>query len=173
MSPKPERVARATLELARILAHGTMTKNERDTWAGKLEFTTQTGVYGRVGRAAIATIRAHDPETDETIGSVLAEALRFFIEILPLLPPRVFRFGRGKKRGPIVLYTDAMFARRKAKNGRRAAQRGGLARHGAVAKVGVALWDPDPEPGESNWRHASARVPDAVTASFRERSTYI
>ena len=89
------------------------------------------------------------------------EALAFFVQILPSLPPRKF-FFRRRKRPPIILYTDAMYDPGKSPAG----------------MVGVVVYDPEdqgrrPSEKPSRWRYASAGVPLELLAKFRPREQYV
>jgi len=148
---KPVRVAKAIIRITEFLAAGVMSRTDAGSLAQKLEYTTASGANGRIGRAALAALRQHQYGDTETIGDPLAEALQFFLQLLPLLPPRLLRF-RKRKRRPIVVYTDAMYTPGAA----------------IAAQVGVVIFDPEapafhpPMPNDDScdyrWRHTSAVV---------------
>ena len=163
---KPMRVAKAIVRITEFLAAGTMRQTDAGSLAQKLEYTTASGANGRIGRAALAALRAHQYGDTEDIEDPLAEALRFFLQLLPLLPPRILRF-RKRKRRPIVVYTDAMYTPGAA----------------IPAQVGVVIYDPEApvfHPPMANddacdyrWRHTSAVVSPEQLDAFRPREQYI
>ena len=111
-------------------------------------------------RAPLAALRAwqHRPgrrDDSESLPDFVKEAIKFFIQLLPLLPPRRFFFGRKRrKRRPIIVYTDAMYDKNRTPAG----------------MVGVVIFDP--EDNESPWRFSSAAVPESIIAQFEEREQY-
>ena len=93
---------------------------------------------------------------DDPIPDWVADAIQFFIQILPVLPGRKFFFGKKKiRRRPIVLYTDAMYDPNKTPAG----------------MVGIVIYDP--EDLASKWRYASAAVPQELIDKFRKRKQYV
>ena len=166
---KPERVAKIVTTMSDALLEGAMPAGERKSTAGKLVYTTGSTGYARVGRAAIRLL--YEPcEADDAISWGLAEALRFFIAILPILPPRVMRM-RGRRLRPIVVYTDAMYEDARSPPGR----------------IGIVIYDPEaPEPpsgpdgappvddaADYRWRHSSAEVTREFLEIFAPRQQYI
>ena len=103
------------------------------------------------GRAPLAALRAWQHRSGrrddgEPLPEFVKEALRFFIQLLPLLPPRRFFFGRKRRRRrPVVVYTDAMYDPSRTPAG----------------MVGVVILDPDDE--EARWRFSSAVVRSCPT----------
>ena len=158
MRPKPERVARLVVRIEQVLAAGVMAPQEAASIAGKLEFTARFGVAGRLGRAAMAALRSFQCSklalsTDSVpITLELAEALAFYRDVLPSLPPRAFCLT-GKERPPVLIYTDAMYEASDRRSGR----------------LGLAMFDPECE----RWFHADARVPASVLDRFQWREQYI
>ena len=97
---------------------------------GKVEYTASSAAFGRVGRAPLAVLRewqhGQGRKRGRPISEAVREALAFFVQILPSLPPRKF-FFRRRKRPPIILYTDAMYDPGKSPAG----------------MVGVVVFDPE------------------------------
>lgn len=75
----------------------------------------------------------------------------------------MFLFGRrGRRRRPVVVYTDAMYNPEEA----------------AAGRVGVVIYDPEDQGRRGAekpalWRFSSAIVPDWVYARMRERTQYV
>ena len=149
------------LAMRSILSSDRMSSGLTATICGKCEYTTSSGACGRVGRAPLAALRAWQHRSGrrddgEPLPEFVKEALRFFIQLLPLLPPRRFFFGRKRRRRrPVVVYTDAMYDSSRTPAG----------------MVGVVIFDPEDE--EARWRFSSAAVPDAIIGEFREREQYV
>ena len=158
MRPKPERVARIVMRIGQILESGTMSPQEAASMAGKLEFTARHGVAGRLGRAALAALREFQVcratlQSDSLpITPQLREALAFYQEVLPMLPPRDFPLVR-REVPPVVLYTDAMYEVSDRGSGR----------------LGLALFDPV----VGRWYHSESRVPASVLDRFQMRQQYV
>ena len=165
MRPKPERIARIVVAIEIALESGAVQCAWLNTLCGKLEFVCWSSGYSRLGRAAIAIIHAwvaarryakerRSADGGYTIDGELRAALLFFMQLLPMLKPRVFNLYR-KRKPAIVVYTDAMYA----------------AGSEVPARIGVVIYDPlDPE---AKWRHASASVPAWLMAKFAKREQYI
>ena len=83
----------------------------------------------------------------------MVEAISFFIALLPIIPPRKFRFKRATRK-PIIVYTDAMYTKGAS----------------IPAAIGICIYDPY---NEHKWQHASAEVPPWVMAKFESRDQYI
>lgn len=172
MRSKPERVAKIVVALQDARAADLLPPWQRKSLAGKLVYTTGSTGYSRVGRAAIRLLyqnRLHD--MSDEISPALAEAMDFFIALLPLLPPRVICL-RDRVRRPIVIYTDAMYEETSSPPG----------------MIGIVIYDPEaPEApaGLSHsvaasddapdwrWRHSSAAVSRELLKAFAERKQYI
>ena len=146
LKPKPGRVRKIVLAMRSILSSDRMSSGLTATICGKCEYTTSSGACGRVGRAPLAALRAWQHRSGrrddgEPLPEFVKEALRFFIQLLPLLPPRRFFFGRKRhRRRPVVVYTDAMYDSSRTPAG----------------MVGVVIFDPEDE--EARWRFSS-RLP--------------
>ena len=161
LKPKPGRVRKIVETLQSALSSDRLSSGLAATICGKCEYTTSSGACGRVGRAPLAALRAwqHRPgrrDDSESLPDFVKEAIKFFIQLLPLLPPRRFFFGRKRrKRRPIIVYTDAMYDKNRTPAG----------------MVGVVIFDP--EDNESPWRFSSAAVPESIIAQFEEREQYV
>ena len=162
MRSKPSRVAKLVLAMQQACDEGFLSYGECGRMAGKLEYTVTSASSGRVGRAALAALRAyqrfqHRQGADDSEGwmpDYLWIALQFFIELLPLLPPRVFDLNR-RPRSPVIVYTDAMWASR-------------------AGYVGIVIFDPDhSETGWPKVRYASAPVPESIIRQLDEREQQI
>jgi hypothetical protein len=162
---KPTRVAKLVTEIERYLEHR-IPPDDPLSLFGKLEFTTSSAGYCRIGRAALATLRAwhtdaasHAPDTP--LPPAVLEALAFFSSVLPRLPARRFAFGeRRNRRKPIVLYTDAMYERSAA----------------VPAQIGITIYDPEDVgslDAPCGYRHASAPVPPDFMAALLPRQQQI
>ena len=170
MRSKPERVAKLCLAAERYLREGGPQGDELKTFLGKCEYLHASAVAGKLGRAAVGMLRRWDvarraskrrpggggSADDGTDWDELArQALTFLLKVLPRLPPRVFRFRRGRKGPkPIILYTDAMYEEKAA----------------VPAKIGVAQYDAE---RSRKWRHLEAAVPRWLFAHWRVRQQYI
>lgn len=169
LKSKPERVAKIVTQMTDSLLVGVLPQWRRKSLAGKLVYTTGSTGYSRVGRAAIRLL--YDTSESEEISPGLAEALRFFIALLPLLPARLIRL-RAKRLRPIVVYTDAMYEDKKSPPGR----------------IGIVIYDPEaPEPPADfenspeasdeardwRWRHSSCEVSRQALEAFAPRKQYI
>ena len=161
MRPKPERIARIVVAIEIALESGSVHSAWLQALCGKLEFVCWSSGYSTLGRAALATIHAwitarrfakrrKGPDGGFSIDEELRAALHFFMHLLPLLKPRVFDLYR-RRRPPIIVYTDAMYA----------------AGDDVPARIGVVIYDPLDE--DSAWRHASASVPAWLMAKFAKR----
>ena len=168
MRSKPSRIAKLVATIEQYIESRGM-RLDPLSFFGKLEFTTGSAGYCRVGRAALATLRAWHAEVaagrdggpDAPLPPAVLEALAFFRSVLPRLPPRRFRFAeRRDRRPPIVMYTDAMYE----------------PSSDVAARIGVTIYDPD-DVGSANaptgWRHASAVVPDDFMAALLPRKQQI
>ena len=160
MRPKPSRVARLVLGMRKALHDDEFSGGACSRTAGKLEFTVTSAGHGRVGRAALSALRAYQrarekpADGEEGIPHYVRVALEFFIQILPLLPPRVFNLRKAKAR-PLVVYTDAMYAAGKG-------------------QVGIVIFDPEwRERGTPRVSYASRVVEDEVMRRFCVREQYI
>ena len=158
MRPKPERVSRIVVRIGHILEAGTMSPQEAASMAGKLEFTARHGVAGRLGRAALAALREFQASTamlhedSMPVTPQLREALAFYRDVLPVLPPRDFPLVR-REVPPVILYTDAMYEVSDRESGR----------------LGLALFDPL----EERWYHSESRVPASLLDRFQMRQQYV
>ena len=154
IAPKAGRVAKLVTMMLAHLRAGQLRRGECSSLVGKLEFTVASG-YMRLGRAAVSALRHHQFNSGERgrfePGGECAGALSFLVALLPLLRPRTFRL-RGRARVPIVVYSDAMYE------------------PGQPPRVGFLVYDPE---RSVRWSYASAIVPDAIMASWRERKQYI
>ena len=161
LRPKPERVEKIVAGIKKILRSGRLPSGVCATVCGKVEYTASSGASGRLGRAPLAALRAWQHRRgrrndNEPIPEWVREALEFFVQLLPALPGRKFYFGKKRrKRAPVVVYTDAMYA---------AAAR-------PPGKVGLVIYDP--EDTVSYWRFGSAAVPASLLAKFRPREQYV
>ena len=162
MRSKPSRVAKLVLAMQQACDEGFLSYGECGRMAGKLEYTVTSASSGLVGRAALAALRAyqryqHRQGADDSEGwmpDYLWIALQFFIELLPLLPPRVFDLNR-KPRSPVIVYTDAMWASR-------------------AGYAGIVIFDPDhSDTGWPRVRYASAPVPELIIGQLDEREQQI
>ena len=162
MRSKPSRVAAMIMVAAMdMLASGSSAHAELDGLVGKLEYTSSTGASARFGRAALAVLRAwcdaHRGAGVHVLSDEALLALRFFVFILPLVRPRVFRLV-GRQRRPIIVYTDARYSPWAAE----------------PAELGVAIYDPeDDETGCAQWRHSSLVVTPAIMALLAKREQYV
>ena len=158
MRPKPERVARLVVRIEQLIAAGVMNPPEAASMAGKLEFTARHGVAGRLGRAALAALREFQASkiplsTDcLPITPKLREALAFYRDVLPVLPPRDFPLVQ-RVVPPVLLYTDAMYEVLDRGSGR----------------LGLALFDPL----DGRWYHSESRVPASLLDRFQMRRQYV
>ena len=167
MRSKPKRVAAIVVTIGDMLDATRASCAALRELMGKCEYTTRTGSFSRVGRAAMATIRSYIEESggvDEgetrALPPLVAVALKFFKDVLPLLPPRKFVLrGPSAQPAPIVIYTDARYSPNSAE----------------PAQIGVAMHDPtDSEAsGAATWRHASALVPAWLMQQFCYRLQYV
>ena len=161
MRPKPGRVGKIVRCLREVLRSDKFPSGLCSTVCGKVEYSTSSGASGRCGRAPLSALRMWQhrkgPRKDEDpIPDWVADAIQFFIQILPVLPGRKFFFGKKKiRRRPIVLYTDAMYDPNKTPAG----------------MVGIVIYDP--EDPTSKWRYASAAVPQELIDKFRKRKQYV
>ena len=163
MRSKPERVARIVCDAESFLARGEFPHGEASSFIGKVEYTTMSASSHRVGRAALSALRAyHTARSDglrEALWPGVVAALEFFISVLVLLPPRRFALCK-RRRLPIVLYTDAMYRRR----------RDGV----EVSVIGLVWYDPElVGPVHSGWKHASSEVPPELLAAWGDKETKI
>ena len=165
MRPKVARVAKIIITIQDALENGYIEHAVCASMCGNLEFVCWSSGYSRMGRAALAALHAwlsrpvntNRKQSGTDTGSFtreFIEALRFFLQLLPIMVPRVFKLYRRPRR-PIVVYTDAMYT-----PGAR-----------VPARIGVVIYDP--EDGEHKWRHASAIVPDWLMRKFASRKQYI
>ena len=157
MRSKPSRVAAIMVAAMEMVERGSTPHAELDGLVGKLEYTSSTGASARFGRAALAVLRAwcdaHRGAGPHVLTDEAMLALRFFIFILPLVRPRVFRLA-GRRRRPIIVYTDARYSPGAAE----------------PAELGIAIYDPeDDETGGPQWRHSSLVVTPAVMALLAKR----
>ena len=161
--PKPERVKVIVAALtAAVAANHFESWADVARWCGKVEYLASSTGYGRCGRAPLSAIRAwaksrrgdrHKPSDSHEFTAAVAEAISFFIALLPLIPPRKFCFRR-RARKPIIVYTDAMYTKGAA----------------VPAAVGMCIYDPY---AKDKWRHSSAEVPKWIMEKFKERDQYI
>ena len=163
LTPKPERVKAIVSALrAAVAANHFESWADVARWCGKVEYLACSTGYGRCGRAPLAAIRAwaksrrgdrHKPSDSHDFTEAVAEAISFFIALLPLIPPRKFRFRRAARK-PIIVYTDAMYTK------------------GATipAAIGICIYDPY---AKHKWEHASAEVPAWIMSKFEARDQYI
>lgn len=116
MRSKPSRIAKLIATIDEYIESRSM-RMDPLSFFGKLEFTASSAGYCRVGRAALAALRAWHMEVaagrgggpDGPLPPAVMEALAFFRSVLPRLPPRRFRFAEHRmRRRPIIVYTDAM-----------------------------------------------------------------
>ena len=161
MRSKPSRVAAIMVAAMEMVERGSTPHAELDGLVGKLEYTASTGASARFGRAALAVLRAwcdaHRGAGPHVLTDEAMLALRFFIFILPLVRPRVFRLA-GRRRRPIIVYTDARYSPGAAE----------------PAELGIAIYDPeDDETGGPQWRHSSLVVTPAVMALLAKREQYV
>ena len=158
MRPKPERISRIVVRIEQVLASGVMNPPEAASMAGKLEFTARHGVAGRLGRAALAALREFQVQRTPLTGDSLPitpqlrEALAFYRDVLPVLPPRDFPL-LGREVPPVLVYTDAMYEVMDRESGR----------------LGLALFDPL----EGRWYHSESRVPSSLLDRFQMRQQYV
>ena len=161
MLPKPGRVDKIVASVKAILRSDKLPSGVCANLCGKVEYTASSGACGRVGRAPLSALRAWQHRRskrrdDEPLPEWLKEALRFFVELLPVLPGRKFFFGeKRRKRRPVVVYTDAMYDSAKTPAG----------------MVGIVIYDP--EDPEHKWRYASSGVTDEIISRFRPREQYV
>ena len=134
LKPKPGRVAKIVAGMKQVLRSGRLTRSGVcATICGKVEYTASSGASGRLGRAPLAALRAWQHRKGrrndaEPIPDWVREALEFFVKLLPALPGRKFYFGRKRRRrAPVVVYTDAMYA----------------ASADPPGKVGLVVYDPE------------------------------
>ena len=142
-------------------------RDDPRSFFGKLEFTTSSAGYCRVGRAALTSLRDWYRDSrgrcaDEgSLPPSVLESLSFFRSVLPRLPARRFLFGRRRSRKkPIVVYTDAMYDP--------------LA--DVPARIGIAYYDPElvgSAEAPTGWCHASASVPAHIMSSLAPRKQQI
>jgi hypothetical protein len=163
---KPSRVAKLVTAIEGFLETRDI-KGDPLSLFGKLEYTTNSAGYYRLGRAALSALREWHKETrDKGVGEgclppLALEALDFFRSALPNLPPRRFTFGERRDRLPhITVYTDAMYESSAAVPGR----------------VGIAIFDPTlvgSKEAPSGWLHSSAAVPAWLLAKLTPRKQQI
>ena len=167
MRSKPSRVAGIILAIEDMLSAGAAPAAAFDRLVGKLEYTTSTGAAVRFGRAALAVLRefagnsrggGNAPFTPEVV-----LALRFFVFILPLVRPRVFRLWR-RVRPPVIVYTDARYSPGEPE----------------PAQLGIVVFDPEdtahphsPECPGPQWRHSSLVVGPDVMRLLAQREQYV
>ena len=126
--------------------------------AGKLEFTARHGVAGRLGRAALSALRAYSTAQGVTHAAAeemteeVREAVQFYKEVLPSLPPKVFGLETGQRR-PLIAYSDAMY------------EVGNM----ASGRLGMVVFDPE----EGVWRHSDTPVRPAILRMFADREQYV
>ena len=165
LTPKPERVAAIVAALSEAVHVGRFTSwAEVARWCGKIEYLACSTGFGRCGRAPLAAIRewAKSRRANDRRGEgadshgfteAVAEAIAFFVAILPLVPPRCFRFRRAQRK-PIIVYTDAMYTKGAA----------------VPAGIGMCIYDPY---SKHKWQHASADCPGWIMEKFKARDQYI
>ena len=115
LKPKPERIEKFVRRIRSAINNYSIPHAECASLCGKLEFTL-TAAAGRVGRAALASLYRFCNEGSGAGGDLTIEAeeaLRFFFDLLPRLPPRVVRYREAKRR-PVVIWTDASYSRTSA-----------------------------------------------------------
>ena len=111
MLPKPGRVDKIVAAMRAILRSNKLPSGVCVNLGGKVEYTTSSGAWGRVGRAPLSALRAWQHRKskrheDESWGGALR---------LPLgAPPgvagaQVLLRREAKKRRPVIVYTDAMY----------------------------------------------------------------
>jgi hypothetical protein len=164
---------------------GTVTYASLRTLIGKLEYTSGSAVNGRLGRAALSTLRSFlkqrrakplGERADEArldLSPLALAALAFYIQVLPLLRARKFRLSRRELQPPVLVYTDAMYA----------------ANAEVPARIGIVIYDPaDPTtrrwvsaPGGKSgewvcsptWRHSSLIISPELLSQFDDREQYV
>jgi hypothetical protein len=159
LKSKVTRVARMIVDMEDMLQAGRASKTTMEQIVGKLEYTSTSGAAGRFGRAALSMLRswAQHGFASVPFPEAVELALRFFILVLPLIPPRVFKL-RKVPRSPILVYTDARYSPNSPE----------------PAQIGIAIFDPeDVEAGAPQWRHSDLVISPALMAKFREREQYV
>lgn len=183
---KVSRVAGMIATMETCAETGTVTYGTLRTLVGKLEYTSGSAVNGRLGRAALSTIRsllkqrrampnsARSDEASLVLTPLVLAALAFYVQVLPLLRARKFHLERRVVRPPVIVYTDAMYAANAA----------------VPARIGIVIYDPeDPEtrhwvpssPGGSSgewvcsptWRHSSLIISPELLSQFDAREQYV
>ena len=108
--PTVDRVQRLIRSISDYLTRGWMHPSEIGSLAGKLSFTT-SATFGRVARAYIRPLYKAEHGGESTIvldsASTVSRCLRWFREVLPLLPP--VTIPRALQVVWCVMYTDAFF----------------------------------------------------------------
>ena len=161
MRAKPERVGRIVASIERFLSSGIAPYGQVESLCGKLEYTLTSSCNMRFGRAALSALREYlkdskrisDPMEVDHLNGPASQALHFFYQLLPLLPPRQFAF-RKQQRKPVLVYTDASFTRWGA----------------GVGMIGIVIIDLE---DTSTVHVAGCVVPPHIISRFRPRTTYI
>ena len=181
MRSKPSRIAHMLIEIGDMLHSSAALVEAMDEVVGKLEYTSQSGAAGRFGRAALSALRewamqrrrlggrGRDAAGRHPLGDTVRLALGFFLTVLPLIRPRVFKLGAlAHKHPPILVYTDARYSPK--------------AEH--PAQIGIAIYDPEDvadgagysdesAPRSPRWRHSDLIIPPDVMALFAAREQYV
>ena len=182
---KVSRVAGMIATMQECTEAGTVTYGTLRTLVGKLEYTSGSAVNGRLGRAALSTLRSFLTErraspkgqrSEEAmcLTPLVLAAIAFYVQVLPLLRARKFHLDQREVRLPVTIYTNAMYA----------------ATAKIPARIGIVIYDPeDPEtkrwvassPGGSTgywvcsptWRHSSLIISPELLSQFDAREQYV
>ena len=177
MRSKPSRIARLVCDAREFLARNSVPKDAAASFCGKAEWTATSAGANRMGRAALAALRHYSKARTEAVRAsrwpVAREALEFLEAVLPNIPPRTIDVSPASASRPcVILYTDAMYTRKRGADGRE------------VSVLGVVIYDKERvgvigEDGEGmhcsgdGFCHTSVPVPDELLAQWGDKKTKI
>ena len=164
MKPKPSRIASIVATMRDALASGCMSPQLAGELAGKLEFTARSGVAGRLGRAALSVLYGwqHSGKgSDAPMSEALREAVSFYAEMLPELPPRRV-WLRARHDPPVIVYSDAMYVVGRRDSG----------------SLGAAVFEPamlqaDGSLSQERWHYTHYAAGSDVLSAWLERQQYV
>ena len=150
---KPSRIAKAVLDIERMLAVGT-SPLQMERLCGKIEYTQTSASSGRCSRAALVVLRewakgerAGGRHRSRPVSMDAAFALSFFAVILPLLRPRKLQVRGRLVRDTVIVYSDAMYD----------------PNADVPARIGFVIYDPEnPRPDDPTYAHEPWSFSDRV-----------
>ena len=104
---KPERRDKLCAILRQLRVSNAITPAEASSVRGKLYFSSLTA-FNKIGRAHLRAFTERQYSRATLMTPELLAAVEFFIDVLPVLPPRRVDLGQAL-RAPLLIWSDAMY----------------------------------------------------------------